>query len=365
VKVLLLRANPRKTGYTQRLIDLFARGLSETSATVTDVDLARKNISQCHGCYHCWLGTPGKCVQSDDMGLLLDEFVAANVVVCATPLYFYSMSSALKIFFERTIPLTREGLTRSRLGGMRNNTRYPEHWEGKTLIAIITGALTGLEVFRPAIETFKLIADGLGIEDGGQIARPESYMLDYPFSKPLTLKRIETAVVQAGREAGTLGRLSPETMADASLPLASDPDRFFTYSNHLLVAWPCPNGRSRHGRPPAVQARVSLRRANPHPRNGARPSTLAAAARVKAVLQFDFPDCHEYFRVTVDRGRVELAEAATEKPDLRVRCDARVWAGVFTRQIDARRALIEGQLVLEGDKSLFSRLDRLFPPPST
>lgn len=362
MKVLLLRANPRKTGYTQRLIDLFARGLSETSATVTDVDLARKNISQCHGCYHCWLGTPGKCVQSDDMGLLLDEFVAANVVVCATPLYFYSMSSALKIFFERTIPLTREGLTRSRLGGMRNNTRYPEHWEGKTLIAIITGALTGLEVFRPAIETFKLIADGLGIEDGGQIARPESYMLDYPFSKPLTLKRIETAVVQAGREAGTLGRLSPETMADASLPLASDPDRFFTYSN---LYWSMAARMGVQGMsPPAVQARVSLD-VRILIREMVRSFNPAAAARVKAVLQFDFPDCHEYFRVTVDRGRVELAEAATEKPDLRVRCDARVWAGVFTRQIDARRALIEGQLVLEGDKSLFSRLDRLFPPPST
>jgi alkyl sulfatase BDS1-like metallo-beta-lactamase superfamily hydrolase len=90
----------------------------------------------------------------------------------------------------------------------------------------------------------------------------------------------------------------------------------------------------------------------------------AAAARVKAVLQFDFPDQQQYFRVTVDRGQVRLEETTTAQPDLRVRCDAGLWAQVFMRQLDVRRALLERRLVLEGDKSLFARLDRLFPPPS-
>ena len=191
--------------------------------------------------------------------------------------------------------------------------------------------------------------------------RPESYLLDYPLSKPKTLKRIETAFIQAGREAGTTGRLSPETMSAAALPLAVDSEHFCTYSN---LYWANAMQMGAQGQVPAnVQARVST-----EVRILIREMVLsfdpAAAARVKAVLQFDFPDQQQYFRVTVDRGQVRLEETTTAQPDLRVRCDAGLWAQLFMRQLDVRRALLERRLVLEGDKSLFARLDRLFPPPS-
>ncbi len=89
-----------------------------------------------------------------------------------------------------------------------------------------------------------------------------------------------------------------------------------------------------------------------------------AAARLRAVLQFDFPDEQLHFRLTIDRGHCALEETATEHPDLRVSCRTGVWAKIFTRQLDVREALKDRRLVLEGDKSLFTRLDRLFPPPS-
>ena len=361
MKVLLVRAHPRKTGYTQRLMDLFLQGLRETPAEITDVDLAERNIRPCQGCYHCWLVTPGRCVQADDMSALLEQFLGADVIVCATPLYYFSMSSMLKIFFERTFPLAREGLTRSARGGLRNNTRYPERWQGKRLITLITGALNDLEAFRPANETFGLIADGLDLEAGGQLTRPESYLLDYPLSKPKTLKRIEAAFIQAGREAGATGRLSPETMSAASLPLAPDLEHFRAYSN---IYWTHAMPMGKQGQTPAnVHARVSgdVRILI---REMVRSFDPGAAARTKAVLQFDFPDQQQHFRVTVDRGQVRLEETTTAQPDLRVRCEAGVWGQVFMRQLDVRRALLDRQLVLEGDKSLFARLDRLFPPPS-
>lgn len=362
MKVLLVRANPRKTGYTQRLIDLFLQGLRETPAGITDVDLTEKNMLPCLGCYHCWLVTPGQCVHPDDMSALLERILEVDVLVCATPLYYYSMSSLLKVFFERTFPLTKEGLTRSARGGVRNNTRYPERWQGKRLITILTGALKDLELFRPANETFQFIADGLDLEIGGQLTRPESYLLDYPLSKPKTLKRIENAFIQAGRETGTAGRLSAETMSAASLPLAADLEHFRAYSN---IYWAQARQMGEPGQVPAnVQARVCgdariliremVRSLDPH-----------AAARTKAVLQFDFPDQQLHFCVTVDCGQARLEETTTAQPDLRVRCAADVWARVFMRQMDVRQALLDRQLVLEGDKSLFARLDRLFPPPAS
>jgi hypothetical protein len=290
----------------------------------------------------------------------LERVLEADVLICATPIYYYSMSATLKAFFERTFPLTKEGLSPS-ARGLRNNIRFPDRWKGKRLITLIAGALNDINVYRPANETFQLIADSLDLELGGQLTRPESYMLDYPLSKPMTLKRIEAAFVQAGREAGAAGRISPETQSAASLPLAADLEHFRAYSN---IYWAQAMQMGEQGMSPEkVQARVS-EDVRILIREMVRSLDPGAAARTRAVLQFDFPDQRQHFRVTVDRGQVRLEEATTARPDLRVRCDAGVWAKVFTRQIDVRRALLDRQLVLEGDKSLFARLDRLFPPPS-
>jgi putative sterol carrier protein len=295
------------------------------------------------------------------MGALLERFLEADVIVCATPLYHYSMSSSLKMFFERTFPLTKPGLSHSAAGRLRNNIRHPERWKNKRLITIVTGALTDPEGFRPANETFQLIADSLDLQLGGQLTRPGCYLLDYPLSKPKTLKRIETAFIQAGREAGATGRLSAETQRDASLPLAADLEHFRAYSN---IYWAQATQMGEQGlAPEKVQARVS-EDAGILIREMVRSLDPKTAARTKAVLQFDFPDKRQHFRVTLDRGQVRLEEAATAKPDLRVRCESGVWARVFTRQTDVRQAILDRQLVLEGDKSLFARLDRLFPPPS-
>ena len=162
--VLLLRANPRKTGYTQRLTDLFLQGLRDARARVTDVDVTALNLLSCLGCYDCWLATPGQCVHDDSMSGQLELILAADVIVCATPLYYYSMNSCLKAYFERTFPLAAPGLVPSGLGYSRNSIRHPEKWKAKKLITIIVGALRDPETYRPANETFQLIADSLNLE---------------------------------------------------------------------------------------------------------------------------------------------------------------------------------------------------------
>jgi multimeric flavodoxin WrbA len=361
MKVLLLRGNPRKTGYTRRLTDLFLQGLRETHARVTDVDVTALNLLPCLGCYDCWLVTPGQCVHGDAMSGQLELILAADVIVCVTPLYYYAMSSYLKVYFERTFPLAMPGLVPSGSGLTRNSIRYPEKWKGKKLITIVTGALRDLEAFRPANETFRLIADSLDLELGGQLTRPESYLLDYPLSKPKTLKTIEAAFVQAGRETGATGRLTGETVKAAALPLAADLRHFRDYSN---IFWA--NVREMSGQVPAlseIQKRVAAD-VRILMREMVRCLDAKATARVKATLQFEFPDRKLAYHVRIDCGKCELKEGLAAKSDLQVRCNAEVWAGIFMRQMTVRDALLNRRLVLHGDKSLFSRLDRFFPPPS-
>jgi len=361
MKVLLVRSNPRKSGFTQYLTDLFAEGVRETDAELVDVDLTTLSIQPCVGCYHCWIVHPGQCVHSDAMNDLLRVVVEAQVIVCATPLYYFSMSSYLKAFFERLLPLSAQGLENSRLGMHRNRLRYPEQWGQKTLITIVTGALRNAAAYEGIQVTFRLIADTLEMELGGQLIRPESYLLPYRLSKPRTLKRIETAFFRGGREAGTTGRLSARTVADAGLALAADDDHFRTYCdiywNHAAAMGALStNTRLLHTRV-GSDADILMREM-------ARCLDPRATARLRAVLQFDFPDQQRHYRVTVDRGHCEIKPEPTPHPDLRVTCNMDVWVAIFTRQLRVTDAVRERRIVLEGDKSLFSKLDRYFPPPS-
>jgi putative sterol carrier protein len=271
------------------------------------------------------------------------------------------MNSRLKTFFERMFPLAKPGLVMSKRGFTRNSVRYPESWQGKKLITLVAGALSDPELYRPANEVFQLIADSLDLELAGQLTRPESYLLDYPLSKPKTLKRVEAAFIQAGREAGSIGRLSSETVAAAASPLSPDVQHFRAYSN---IYWDRASEMGVQALAPSeVQKRVG-RDVRILMREMVRYVDAQATARIKAVLQFDFPDENLFFHVAINSGQVVLTEGTIRNPDLRVRCASETWAAVFTRQIDVRQALKSRQILLEGDKSLFTRLSRFFPPPS-
>jgi multimeric flavodoxin WrbA/putative sterol carrier protein len=363
MKVLLVRGNPRKNGFTQHLLNLFTTGLREAGAEITDVDLAAEEyaLEPCLGCYHCWLVKPGQCVHHDPMEKLLPVVLAADVLVCATPVYYFAMSSYLKTFFERTFPLTTEGLETSKMGIFRNRLREPEKWPAKKFISITVGALRSREAYEPMNQTFRLIADTLDMELGGQLTRTESHLLPYKLSKPMTLKRIESAFVKAGREAGTTGRLAAKTMADAELPLSPDEEYFRTYSN---IYWQHAEAMDATN----INSAKLQQRVNSDPdilmREMARSIDPKATARLRAVLQFDFPDGRRHYRLAVDKGVCELKFEPTAKPDLRVTCTTEIWVALFMRQLNVAAALRQGVIALEGDKSLFTKLERYFPPPS-
>ena len=101
-KVLILSASPRKGGNSDLLCDQFAKGAEEAGHQVEKVRVQEKKISPCLACYGC-RGT-GVCVQKDDMAAILEKMVEADVLVLATPVYFYSMDGQLKTLIDRTLP---------------------------------------------------------------------------------------------------------------------------------------------------------------------------------------------------------------------------------------------------------------------
>ncbi|CUO83919.1 flavodoxin family protein [Clostridium disporicum] len=101
-KVLILSSSPRKGGNSDLLCDEFMKGAQESGNYVEKIFIAQKNINYCRGCGVC--NSIHKCVQNDDMAEILDKMVSADVIVLATPVYFYSMDGQLKTLIDRTVP---------------------------------------------------------------------------------------------------------------------------------------------------------------------------------------------------------------------------------------------------------------------
>jgi multimeric flavodoxin WrbA len=93
-KVLVLSASPRKGGNSDLLCDQFMRGAKEAGNQTEKIFLRDKKINYCIGCGVCQ-GKGGKCVQKDDMAEVLDKMIAADVIVMATPVYFYTMNAQM------------------------------------------------------------------------------------------------------------------------------------------------------------------------------------------------------------------------------------------------------------------------------
>lgn len=102
--ILIISSSPRKNGNSQMLCEQFKRGAEEKGHMVTLVRLMEKIIGFCRACDGC-MRNGGTCVLNDDMAEVLKLFQEADVIVLATPVYFYGISAQMKTFIDRTYPI--------------------------------------------------------------------------------------------------------------------------------------------------------------------------------------------------------------------------------------------------------------------
>lgn len=100
-KVLILSGSPRKNGNSDILCDEFARGAAEAGHEVEKIRIAEKRIGYCHACYAC-RGT-GVCSIKDDMAEIMQKMIDCDVMVLASPVYFYSIDAQLKAVIDRSV----------------------------------------------------------------------------------------------------------------------------------------------------------------------------------------------------------------------------------------------------------------------
>lgn len=140
--VLVLSASPRKGGNSDLLCDQFMRGATEAGNQVEKIRIADKTINYCTACDACQ-GNGGRCVQQDDMAEILDRMISADVLVMATPVYFYTMNAQMKTLIDRTY------------------ARYTEI-VGKKFYFIMTAAVKRNDLLERTLEGFRGFTSCLG-----------------------------------------------------------------------------------------------------------------------------------------------------------------------------------------------------------
>ena len=99
MNITILMGSPNRNGSTNILVKEFTRGAEEAGHMVEEVDVCHANIHPCIGCVTC--GYEGPCVQKDDVEEIRQKLLSSDMVVFATPLYYYGMSAQLKIVIDR------------------------------------------------------------------------------------------------------------------------------------------------------------------------------------------------------------------------------------------------------------------------
>lgn len=100
--VLILSGSPRKGGNSDLLCDEFMKGALSSDNRVEKIRVATKKITPCSACYFC-ADNDGLCVHKDDMAEILQKMIDADVLVLASPVYFYSINAQLKAVIDRTV----------------------------------------------------------------------------------------------------------------------------------------------------------------------------------------------------------------------------------------------------------------------
>lgn len=99
MKIVILQGSPNKKGSTSILIENFLQGAQAAGHQTEVLDVCHANIHPCTGCIQC--GYEGPCIQKDDVEIIRHKLLRADMVVLATPLYYYGMSAQLKTVIDR------------------------------------------------------------------------------------------------------------------------------------------------------------------------------------------------------------------------------------------------------------------------
>ena len=218
MKVLAINGSPHgEKGNTALILEPFLNGMKEAVAEVRLFCTKSMKINPCQGEYDCWLKTPGKCFQKDDMQKVLPELIEADILVFATPLYVDGMTGPMKNFLDRVIPIA-DPIIELRDGHCRHPARR-EVKDGK-LVLVSNCGFWELDNFDSLLAHMRAISRNLGREFSGALLRPHGPALKAMMKQGMMpASDVLRAAKEAGRQLIRDGRMNADTLKTVSRQL--------------------------------------------------------------------------------------------------------------------------------------------------
>ena len=152
MKILVLTGSPREHGNSHTLADAFIKGAQEAGHTVERFDAALSNVHPCIACNSC--GMNGPCVFDDDFSFVREHIVDADLVVFATPMYYFGISAQLKAVIDRFYAIN---------GAIHRP---------KKAVLLMTYANSSPRNERPILVHYEELLHYLGWTDAGRVVAP-------------------------------------------------------------------------------------------------------------------------------------------------------------------------------------------------
>jgi multimeric flavodoxin WrbA len=149
MKALCIIGSPREKGNTAFIVDQVIEGMVERGVAVKRYGLGTLRINYCQGCHLC--EETRRCVQRDDMDLVIQDLFEADVVLVASPSYWGDVTGQLKVFIDRCTPLC---------DAKTGETPVPP---GKVGVAVAIRAGKGVSENQHIIDTIEHFFGHLGI----------------------------------------------------------------------------------------------------------------------------------------------------------------------------------------------------------
>ena len=146
MKILVLNGSPHTDGATSFMVKAFAEGALAAGHEVECLHVGRMKIAGCLGCEYCHTKGEGKCIQKDDMEKLIPAYLDSDMIVYATPVYYFGMTAQLAAAIQRVYCIGKPA--KATKAALLISSGSPDSGKG-------------------AVETYKTILGFMGIEDCG------------------------------------------------------------------------------------------------------------------------------------------------------------------------------------------------------
>lgn len=352
MKVLALNSSPRGQGQskTELMLRHLVEGMQKAGAEVETVELRKKKVNNCIGCYTCWTKTPGVCVHKDDMtNELFPKWLDSDLVIYATPLYHYTVNATMKAFIERTLPVLEPFFIKD-----KGKTSHPLRHKHPQIAVVSVAGFPDNSVFDHLSSYMNIFKRALVAE----IYRPGAEMLTQPAYRERA-QDVLNATMQAGQELVESMSISDETMTRIKQPIVDDWETALKVGDMMwktcIAEGITPKEFGERGlvpRPDSIETYLLIMPLG---------FNAQAAGDTKATLQFTFSgkeegSCH----FIIKDGAIQAMQGPADNPDLVIETPFDLWMDIMTGKADGQQMFMQGKYKVNGDLSLLMRVNQIF-----